>query len=99
MEHEVRCPLCGAGIEIFGDPRNNDPPTDAVVALQGQWLYSAEYQTPLFVCDPDTELTVIQLATGQLALLPDTEGYPTKHYHHECLCEATSEDEEDDDED
>lgn len=71
---------------------------DSAVILQGQWMYSTEYDMPIFVLDPDTKLVVIELPNQQLALVPDQEGCPTIHVDKTCL-EIAFDDAADDDDD
>lgn len=59
--------------------------------LRGAWMYSEEYDAPVFVPDPDTIHHTVQLPTGQLGILslndngrPDYSG-PTLHAHKECV--------------
>lgn len=72
---------------------------DALLILRGQWLPSHEFDTPIFVLDPDTRLQVFELPNGQLALLSDIERGPTVHAHKECFEQLIQEqlDEETDD--
>lgn len=71
-----QCALCGAD-EI-------PPVSPAYVALQGQWMYSKEHRQAIFVLDPNTDLGVIKLANGQLALAI-AESAPTVHCEAKCL--------------
>lgn len=87
------CYLCGAAFVGIAE--------EAVVMLRGQWFHSIEYDTPVFLLDPDTRLTVLKMPNDQLALVPDQLGHPSKHAHLECLQQLAEEDEEleEDDED
>ena len=58
---------------------------DAFLCLRGQWMPSVEFAHPIFVFDPDTQVLVVELANGQLALITDVEGHPTLHVHKECM--------------
>lgn len=71
---------------------------DAYVALRGMWMYSEEYDTEIFVLDPDTKLILIELANSQLALATDRGG-PTKHTCKECFDTAFDEEDENDEDD
>lgn len=83
LDDTPKCLNCGHQIGIQ---------ENSLTQLQGQWMYSEEYGTTVFVLDPDTELAVIQLNNGQLALIPDRLGYPTVHTHRECFELMASED-------
>jgi hypothetical protein len=87
------CDLCGQ--------ENVGVGVDTILILKGMWFPSIEYDVPLFLLDPDTRLRIIEMPNRQLALLPDTLGYPTKHAHTECLEQLVDgyEEEEGEDED
>ncbi len=72
---------------------------DAVLILKGQHFPSTEFDVPVFLLDPDTKLRILELPNGQLALVADTLGHPTKHAHQECLEMMADETYYDDDED
>lgn len=72
-----RCTLCGNTIDLLDD---------GFVNLRGQWMHLGQMgiDTPVFVLHPDSGMHVLQLANGQIAILPDQNQFPTKHMHKEC---------------
>jgi len=95
LDMTPECYLCGH--KHIGIMEN------AVVIFKGQWYESSEYAVPVFVLDPDTQLRVLEMPNGQLVMVPDTFGHPTKHAHTDCMelmsQEFVDEEEEEDDED
>lgn len=59
--------------------------SDAFILIRGTWFHSREYDTPVFLLDPDTKLRILQMPNGQLAFQSDDEGHPTLHAHKDCL--------------
>jgi hypothetical protein len=88
---------CGIVCHICGQPiyplvGHQQMPEDACVVLKGQWMWSPDLGAAIFVLDQDTELVVFDTqGNGQLAILPDDEGKPTRHVHEDCY-ERTAED-------
>ncbi len=74
------CLMCGtAAIPLM---------EDAYVLLRGAFLQSKEYDTPIFVLSPDTKMRIIELPNGQLALITDSFGGPTRHSCTSCMHDA-----------
>lgn len=59
--------------------------SDAVVMLRGRWMPYLQHDVAGFVVDPETAMQIEQLPNGQLLLIPDVHGHPTKHAHTECI--------------
>lgn len=63
------------------------------------WMWSHEHDVEIFVLDPDTQMAVIELPNGQLAISTD-RGKVTKHVDADCFTMAFEEqDENENDED
>ncbi len=71
------CDLCGE--EYIGVTN------DAFVILKGQFFPHNEFDAPVFMLDPDTDMRILQLPNGQLGLVTDSFKPPTKHVHSECF--------------
>jgi hypothetical protein len=71
------CVFCGKdAIDILDD---------AYMLARGAFMFSTDRGEMIFKLDPDTDLTVIQLADGSLALrAPETKRGPTRYAHTEC---------------
>jgi len=76
------CSLCGEPMKLF--------PNCAVVGLPGQWMASTEYDMPIFVPDPDIQLTVVSLPNGQLAFVMNGKE-PELHIHDDCFEQMSDE--------
>lgn len=73
------CDLCGdANIPVLHD---------AYCALRGAFMDSKDFSAPVFVLDPDTVLSLVELPNGQSAIITDRNMRkgPTKHFCAECL--------------
>jgi len=75
------CTFCGLPLELYAETS---------IILRGSWMPSAEYETAVFMLDPDTQLRLIEYANGQLGLITD-HGTPTQHAHDDCLSQLTDE--------
>lgn len=78
--------------------------SDAVVMLRGRWMPYLQHDVAGFVVDPETAMHIEQLPNGQLLLIPDIQGHPTKHAHTECIRDLVNDligydEDEDEDED
>jgi len=83
----VVCQICGDPIDVMvTDPSDLQ---DAYVGLRGQWVWLQDLDAAVFILDPSSELTVVELPGGRLAILPDEEGRPTIHNHKDCYEQAT----------
>jgi hypothetical protein len=71
---------------------------DACVVLRGMWVWNEEYDTEIFVLDPDTKFALIELPHGQYAIVTDRGG-PTKHTCVECFDTAYDDEDENEDDD
>lgn len=70
------CEICGEPIGMF--------PSNGVLSMSGQWMPSTEFGCAIFVLDPKTDLQVVQLPNGQLAVIPGHQK-PNIHSHHSCF--------------
>ncbi len=59
--------------------------SDALLMLRGQWMPYREHDVAAFVVSADTQLHIEQLPNGQLLIIPDVQGHPTKHAHLACI--------------
>lgn len=96
-EHDeitTSCSLCGE--EHIGIN------TEATLQLKGSFMFSPEHGVALFVLDPDAQLTIMELPTGQLVIAPNI-GSGISASHTECIDRMASElfdlDKEDDETD
>ncbi len=79
---DVRCHVCGDRIHTMLGIHH--PPDDAYVAVRGQWMWVPEMDAAVFVLDPDSDMTIVALPNGQMALITDEGNQPTLHVHAVC---------------
>lgn len=84
------------GCALCGEPHVRIA-TEASIMLRGQWLPSTEYDTPVFLLDATSELVMLEMPNGQIALVPDQLSGITQHAHMECLEHLVGDSDDDDD--
>lgn len=92
------CHLCGEPIGVL---------TDALMIFQGQFFMNRVDQYAMFVLDPDTKYTAVEIENGiapgehQQAFIVDSKNpAPLIPIHRDCISEVLdSDDDDDDDED